>query len=276
MTITIGLTNPAEHQPSELRALAVFLNNLAEDRETGRIAYKPAFQTLTAGTVSKTEASAVPAAPAVEVAAAPAPLPPAAPSASEPTTPPPAPVASVPPAPATLSGVELDSAGLPWDGRIHAESKGKIADGTWRKKRGADPALVAEVEARLRELVAIPAAPTTDSMGGSLNTPNPAPAEVPPAPAAPVAEEVPPAPPAPVTMPPAEEVPPAPPAPVAATVTIADVFKFATAAEKAGTLTPDARTAALAGLGLNSMVELSARPDLAAAVIESFKQFGAE
>src|SRR5690606_14880230 len=38
MTIRIEVTNPAEHQPSELRAVATFLNNLAADRETGRIA----------------------------------------------------------------------------------------------------------------------------------------------------------------------------------------------------------------------------------------------
>jgi hypothetical protein len=56
-------------------------------------------------------------------------------------------------APATLAGVELDKTGLPWDNRIHAESKGKIADGAWRKKRNLDPALVAQVEAELRQVM---------------------------------------------------------------------------------------------------------------------------
>jgi len=61
---------------------------------------------------------------------------------------------------ASSAGVELDSKGLPWDGRIHAESKGKIADGSWRKKRQIDPALVAQVEAELRQVMgAAPAAP---------------------------------------------------------------------------------------------------------------------
>ena len=58
------------------------------------------------------------------------------------------------------SGVELDKNGLPWDGRIHAESKAKIADGTWRSKRNLDPALKAQVEAELRQVMgAAPAAP---------------------------------------------------------------------------------------------------------------------
>lgn len=63
------------------------------------------------------------------------------------------------------AGVELDSKGMPWDNRIHAESKGKIADGTWRKKRNLDPTLLATVEAELRQLMGAPGvtplAPTT-------------------------------------------------------------------------------------------------------------------
>ena len=72
-------------------------------------------------------------------------------------------------APASLtasnSGVDLDAKGMPWDNRIHAESKGKIADGTWRKKRNLDPTLLATVEAELRQLMGAPGvtplAPTT-------------------------------------------------------------------------------------------------------------------
>lgn len=59
-----------------------------------------------------------------------------------------------------VGGVELDKNGLPWDGSIHAESKAKIADGTWRKKRNLDPAILATVEAELRAVMgAAPAAP---------------------------------------------------------------------------------------------------------------------
>lgn len=59
-------------------------------------------------------------------------------------------------APATPSA-ELDSAGIPWDGRIHASSKAKVADNTWRLKRGVDKDLVASVTAELKAVMAIPA-----------------------------------------------------------------------------------------------------------------------
>lgn len=59
------------------------------------------------------------------------------------------------------TSVELDKAGLPWDARIHAESKNKIADGTWRKKRNLDPALLATVEAELKQLMGVPAPTAT-------------------------------------------------------------------------------------------------------------------
>lgn len=74
---------------------------------------------------------------------------------------------TVPPAPVvntagtvTIAGPELDKNGLPWDGRIHASSKAKIADGSWRAKRDVDKTLVATVTAELRQaLAAAPAAP---------------------------------------------------------------------------------------------------------------------
>jgi len=66
----------------------------------------------------------------------------------------------VPPAGADAAPTNaLDKAGLPWDERIHASTKAKNADGTWRQKRGVDPATVEQVTASLRALVAIPAVP---------------------------------------------------------------------------------------------------------------------
>lgn len=63
------------------------------------------------------------------------------------------------------NGVELDKHGLPWDGRIHAGTKRKNTDGSWTAKRGADPALVAQVEAELRQVMgATPAAPLTPAV----------------------------------------------------------------------------------------------------------------
>lgn len=74
---------------------------------------------------------------------------PVAPFASAGSVPTPPPVVPAPPVPAT----SLDSAGLPWDERIHSSSKNTVADGTWRRKRGVDEALVASVEAELRALM---------------------------------------------------------------------------------------------------------------------------
>lgn len=51
---------------------------------------------------------------------------------------------------------DRDADGLPWDRRIHSGSKARNADGTWRKMRGVDPALVASVTAELRALVDAP------------------------------------------------------------------------------------------------------------------------
>lgn len=58
------------------------------------------------------------------------------------------------------SGVELDSAGLPYDVRIHSAGKSKIADRTWKLKKGVDKGLVAQVNAQNKQLLgqALPAA----------------------------------------------------------------------------------------------------------------------
>lgn len=52
---------------------------------------------------------------------------------------------------ATTLAPGLDKSGCPWDARIHASSKAFIADGTWRLKRGVDPALVESVKAELSQ-----------------------------------------------------------------------------------------------------------------------------
>lgn len=43
----------------------------------------------------------------------------------------------------------VDSEGFPWDERIHSGNKEKTTDGAWRKRRGVDPAVVAQVKAEL-------------------------------------------------------------------------------------------------------------------------------
>lgn len=88
---------------------------------------------------------------------------------------------------------EFDSAGMPWDERIHASTKTKNADGKWKKRKGVDDAVTLAVEAELKggspavQQVQAPIASTLDrleqTMGVSPNVAAPAgfaaPADVP-------------------------------------------------------------------------------------------------
>ena len=105
-----------------------------------------------------------------------------------------APITTTPGVASSAAGVDLDAKGMPWDNRIHAESKGKIADGTWRKKRNLDPALVASVEAELRQVMGAPAAAPLAPVPTPVAPIAPVPASVPQAiaPPAPAAAPVPP------------------------------------------------------------------------------------
>lgn len=126
-----------------------------------------------------------------------------------------APITTTPGVASSVAGVDLDANGLPWDNRIHAGTKRKNADGSWTAKRGVDPALVATVEAELRQVMgAAPAAPLAHAAiatvaAGFTPTPTSAPAVAVPAPTptAPIAPVVASAP--QVTAPPAPAVAPA-------------------------------------------------------------------
>jgi len=75
---------------------------------------------------------------------------------------PPEVVSVVPPLPAHevfKPAVELDIEGLPWDLRIHARTKTKNKDGSWKKLRGAGPEVVKRIEAELRGVQSIPVPP---------------------------------------------------------------------------------------------------------------------
>ena len=77
-------------------------------------------------------------------------LPAAAPAAPQgPAVAPPA-IAPAPPGQGPAPVAELDSASLPWDGRIHSSGRSRKKDGTWQYKRGVAPADRATVEAELR------------------------------------------------------------------------------------------------------------------------------
>jgi len=180
----------------------------------------------------------------------PAPLAPPAPPA----------VAAVPTIPqASATTQELDATGLPWDARIHAETKSKNKDGTWRSKRNMDKAFMATIELQLRQAMGAPAAPAVATAASS-----PA---VTAAPAA--APTVPPAPPA-VPQP---STPPAMPGPSAAPAAATQGETFA---EFMARLAPNFAAdpvgmgakmgTALQQLGLSAIGQLSARPDLIPAV----------
>jgi hypothetical protein len=55
---------------------------------------------------------------------------------------------------APVSSGDLDAEGLPWDERIHASSKAKVGNGTWRNKRGVDDATIFQVKNELRSRAA--------------------------------------------------------------------------------------------------------------------------
>jgi hypothetical protein len=79
-----------------------------------------------------------------------------------------------------------DSAGLPWDERIHSRTGSKNADGTWRQKRGVAATVLNAVLSELRARVAPePAAPATPTAA-----PEPEAAFPWDAPAAPIAPQI--------------------------------------------------------------------------------------
>jgi len=76
----------------------------------------------------------------------------------------------------TVVDNEVDSEGIPWDARIHSNGKTKIANGTWKKKKGADENLVYQVKNELRNRVASqapvqPIQPTAPVAPTVLNVP---------------------------------------------------------------------------------------------------------
>lgn len=193
-------------------------------------------------------------APQAQQAAAPL-VPPAPPAVAAVPTPPVVP--AIPQASATTQ--ELDATGLPWDARIHAETKSKNKDGTWRSKRNMDKAFMATIEAQLRQAMGAPAAP---AVATAASSPLGIAALV-------AAQSAPPAPPA-VPQP---STPPAMPGPSAAPAAATQGETFA---EFMARLAPNFAAdpvgmgakmgTALQQFGLSAIGQLSARPDLIPAV----------
>jgi hypothetical protein len=149
----------------------------------------------------------------------------------------------------TVVADERDSESIPWDARIHSETRKKNADGTWRLRRNLDPATRASVYAELRDtnLARVPKAP-------------PAPAAAPPAPTATVA------PPPPATVPVQNGlsmgVPNAPNAPVVPASNFRELMTKVNQALAAGRLTQAQITQACADAQADSLTILAAQPAL--------------
>ncbi len=138
----------------------------------------------------------------------------------------------------------LDSAGMPWDERIHSGSKSVNADGTWRYKRGGDLAERERIEAELKGARIAEAKEEIAGLPGGSGDFDPS--DIPPPP---VEDDVPP--------PPAEEddVPPPPVEPVVEEVNSGMVFRAITAGQK-GSLTQEAIMASLQAVGLTSTIDI--------------------
>lgn len=211
-------------------------------------------------------AAPVPTAPVESTAGAPAPTTAFAQTAA--ITPPPAAPAAPPTAPPAASG-ERDSKGMPWDGRIHSSSKAKVADGSWRYKRGVDAAVIAPIEAEIRATLAAPAvavggaAPAFGAHPFQQPAPVVAPPVASPVPAAPVAA-------APVA-------PPPPAAPVAVPVAPATAMTYealmASLPPKivSGELTASQMQEACEQYGVASIAALAQRPDLVPFIAAALK-----
>lgn len=89
------------------------------------------------------------------------------------------PVQAAAPAGVTLGAVETDSEGQPWDNDIHSAGKSKLADGTWKLKKGMSlkPDFVAQIKARNKALLSN-VLPTTAPPALTIVAQTPAPSTV--------------------------------------------------------------------------------------------------
>lgn len=83
----------------------------------------------------------------------------------------PSPFATAP----SSEGVELDQQGIPWDKRIHAKTKTKVKDGTWKIARGVTDEEANKVLAELRKTSSYRPAPVAAPAPVVVTAPAPAP-----------------------------------------------------------------------------------------------------
>lgn len=165
---------------------------------------------------------------------------------------------------ATPAGVELDSEGIPWDGRIHSSSKKKLVEnGRWKLIRGVDKDLVEEIKAQLLEGLAAPVPAPVESAQTQGLHPDPNPLSV-----AAVNHAIANAPKPPVS----EQMGKPAPAATTGTPAVADAgpqisnFAQLMAAITSKGLKPEQINPVIQSLGIAAMPVLATRPDLIPAV----------
>lgn len=186
-----------------------------------------------------------------------------------------APPAPTTPAVSTAVSADRDKTGIPWDARVHSETRKTNADGTWRFRRNLDEVVKAAVMAELKHFSA-PAASAVLLPPG-LQPVNGLPGNVPLSPEAPpvpqqpaAANSLPAAPDAPVTLPgtlpmPAAHlvgVPDAPDPPVVPVGGFRQLMTKINVARANGSLKQEQMDAIMAAVGLDSITALAAQPAL--------------
>lgn len=170
-----------------------------------------------------------------------------------------------------VAASNLDKNGLPWDDRIHAGSKAKTQDGSWRTKRGVDAGLLAAVQAELRGIMGLPA-----PVARIETTPFPPQPPTDPALTALLAASIPPPP-----VVPAAAVPSITSSPVVSAPTVApavspapfiSLVSFAGAKSLEGKLSDAEIEAACKTVGVNSLTLMTNRHDLCPFVEASLRQ----
>lgn len=219
---------------STLRRLSLLLADVADERsESAASILKDADVPAGTPAAPRDDAPAVDTAAIFGGKAADAPAAPVAPAAPAAPVAPPAPIApAAPVAPIASAGAELDSSGLPWDGRIHQESRKQNKDKTWQNRRGLDKTLLSAVEAELRF--------NLKQLGGAT----------PAAPVAPLPPTAPVAPPAPTSAPGPSGNLAVPPATPGGVTGFRELMQKITSNTNAGKLTNEQVDAALHSVGI--------------------------
>jgi len=166
---------------------------------------------------------------------------------------------------ASSSQCSVDAAGLPWDERIHSSNRAFVSDGTWRKRRGVDDALVAKVEGELKAVIAPVTLASNDAPATfAAAIPAPLPIALVPAPPAPAPEPV-------------AVIPPPPCEPVLSVTANRDGFialvTKASAAIAAKTLTRDEVDAACKAVGVAGLPDLGKSLELVPTVMSLVESY---